>query len=240
MEILLSDAPFDIPLTLSRVTRAEVDTMLSQLGLYRGQTFYREHEEVLLHPVRVRTSHGDVVLGGMRAMCIVVHLDDGRKMPLLELSAGQTGHIEGASCPKDVAETLAVLGIDKDEPITFLRQLPPMEYTIMVGEKRRTVLNEGRASKIWGAIGERRLQFVSAGKGQPFLVEKILGGSRACEALEEKGIAPGKTISLVNVAPSQTLSLTTREPVVITTENRLHFHLPVDQAKCIYVKPSES
>jgi Fe2+ transport system protein FeoA len=239
MDIPLTEAPFDKPLTLSRVDREDVDAMLSQVGLFRGQAFTRENEEVLLHPVRVHTSSGDIVLGGLQAMRMIVHLDDGRKMPLLEMLPGQTGHIEGATCPNRIMETLSVLGLSADDPITFLRQLPPMDYTALVDRKKRVRINEGMAAKIWGRVGERRLQFVSAGKGQPFIVEKILGGFRAGQALEEKGIAPGKTISLETVAPAQTFSTTSREPVVITTEAGLHLHLPPGQAQHIYVKPAE-
>jgi Fe2+ transport system protein FeoA len=239
MEVPLSQAPFDQPLTLRRVENAELEAMLAHLGLSKGQTCFRQDEEVLLHPVRVRSANGDVVLGGGMAMRVIVHLEDGRRMPLTDLSAGQTGHIEGTTCEVKLAESLAVLGLRENDVITYLRQLPNMDYIAIVGQDRRERLTEGMAAKIWGRIGDRSLQFVSAGKGQPFVVEKILGGSRAFKALEEHGILPGKTIVLEGVAPTQSFAMTAHEPVVITTKDGLHLHLRPGQANRIFVKPSD-
>ncbi len=236
MEILLTNAPFDKPLTLSRVENTELEAMLSHLGLFRGQTFFRQNEEVLLHPVRVRAPQKDVVLGGGMAMRVIVHLDDGRRMPLTDLKTGQTGHIEGTTCEVRLAETLAILGLRENDRITYIRQLPHMDYVARVGKERRERLTEGMAAKIWGRIGDRFLQFVSAGKGQPFVVEKILGGPRSFKSLEERGIIRGETISLEGVAPTQALAMTTQEPVVITTEDGLHLHLRTGQANRIFVE----
>jgi Fe2+ transport system protein FeoA len=236
MELPLSEAPFDKPLALSHVKNTELEAMLSHLGLFRGQICFRQSEEVLLHPVRVRATIGEVVLGGGMAMRVIVHLDDGRRMPLTDLSAGQTGHIEGTTCEVKLAESLAVLGLHENDPITYLRQLPHMDYIALVGSKRRERLTEGMAAKIWGRIGDRFLQFVSAGKGQPFIVEKILGGERAFKALEGRGIVPGETIFLEGVAPTQALAMTVHEPVVITTEDGLHLHLRAGQANRIWVE----
>jgi Fe2+ transport system protein FeoA len=240
MEIQLSNAPFDSLLTLSAATNPELGAMLSRLGLFRGQKFVRQNEEILIHPVRVRAPVGEVVLGGRMATRIIVHLADGRRLPISDMSVGQTGHIEGTTCSARLLETLAVLGLSVDEPVTYVRQLPHMEYAALVGTERRERLTEGMAAKIWGRIGERSMQFVSAGKGQPFFVEKILGGQRASEVLEKKGIVPGSTISLQAVAPVQVLTMTVYEPVVITTEDGLHLHLRPDQAERIWVHPVEA
>jgi Fe2+ transport system protein FeoA len=237
MEMQLSNAPFDSPLALSTVTNPELDAMLARLGLFRGQRLFRQSEEVLLHPVRVRGSGGEVVLGGRMAMRVIVHLADGRRMPITDMSPGQTGHIEGTTCSPRLLEALNVLGLSIDEPITYLRQLPHMEYVVRVGTERRERLTEGMAAKIWGRFGGRSMQFVSAGKGQPFTVEQLLGGERAFTALQNKGIVPGKIISLEAVGPVQTFTMAVYEPVVITTEDGLHLHLRPDQAESIWVNP---
>jgi Fe2+ transport system protein FeoA len=167
---------------------------------------------------------------------IIVHLEDGRRMPLTDMAAGQTGHIEGTTCSLNLSESLSILNLSQDEPITYLRQLPHMNYTVLVEQIRRERITEGLAAKTWGRVDDRSMQFVSAGRGQPFVVEKILGGARAYDALVKKGISPGKTIVLEAVAPAQTLAMAVHEPVVITTYDGLHLHLRTDQASRILVK----
>ncbi|BBO84062.1 hypothetical protein DSCO28_46280 [Desulfosarcina ovata subsp. sediminis] len=240
MKISLTHAPFDRQLIISDITEAGVETLLSRLGLFRGDKFVREDEEVLLHPVRLRGEKGEVVLGGGMATRVIVHLDDGRRMPLTDMRTGQRGHIEGTTCSANLTEALNVLGLNEDEEVVYLRQLPSMDYTVAVGKSGRTVsIQEGMAAKIWGRIGERRLQFVSAGKGQPFFVEKILGGLRSTKALEEKGIAVGHTINLEAVAPAQIFNMAVQEAVVISTDDGLHLHLRPGQAERILVEPME-
>ena len=84
------------------------------------------------------------------------------------------------------------------------------------------------------------MQFVRSGKGQAFVVETILGGTRAHEVLAKKGISAGRTISLEGVAPSQSLTMASQEPVVITTDDGLHLHLRPGQAGRILVTQADS
>ena len=235
MDLPLIRAPFDRPLVLSAITDAELNDLLSRLGLFPGQAFVRENEEVLVYPVRVRSGGRDVVLGGGMAMRVIVHLDSGARLPLTDMVPGQTGHLEGITCTAHLAEALSVLGIGENETITCLRRLPHMDYTVLVGKGHRERISEGLAAKIWGCIGDRHLQFVSSGKGQPFDVEKILGGTRSFNILKEKGIYPGGRLTLQAVAPAQTIAMTSHEPVVITTDDGLHLHLRPGQAGHILV-----
>lgn len=236
MTTSLTKAPFDRPLVLNNITDSELESLLSRLGLLRGRTFIRENEEVLLRPIRLRGASGEVVLGGRMAMRVIVHLDDDRRMPLTDMTAGQSGHIEGTTGSITLENLLATLGLHQGERITYHRQLPPMDYTLLVGHDKKRRIPEGVAAKIWGHIGDRHMQFVSAGKGQAFVVEKILGGVRSMGTLDEKGISPGKTIVLDSVAPAQVLSMAVHEPVVITTDDGLHLHLRTSQADQILVE----
>ena len=235
MTIPLIRAPFDRPLILKDITEPDLEALLSRLGLFRGHTFVREEEEVLVHPVRVRGPHGEAVLGGGMAMRVIVHLDDGRRMPLTDMTAGQRGHIEGTTCSANLSDALNTLGLHENEEIVYVRQLPPMDYTVLVSHDMKQRIQEGMAAKIWGRIGDRHLQFVSAGKGQPFLVEKILGGSQSANTLRAKGITQGRTIALHAVAPAQIFNMATHTPVVISTNDGLHLHLRTRQAEHMLV-----
>ena len=235
MDMPLTKAPFNRMLILKAIAERELEKRLGHLGLFPGHAFSRQEEEVLVHPVRVRSTGGEAILGGGMAMRVIVHLDDGRRMPLTDLIAGQTGHIEGTTCSPRLQETLKVLGLDENEPVTYLRKLPHMDYRVLVGRARRERLNEGAAAKIWGCIGQRFMQFVSAGTGQRFTVKKILGGDRVSRMMEEMGIRPEEILVLESVAPAQTIAMTMLAPVVITTEDGLHLHLRPNQAEHVLV-----
>jgi Fe2+ transport system protein FeoA len=235
MTITLNQAPFDRPLTLSDITEPGVEALLSRLGLFRGDAFVRENEEVLVHPVRVRGGKGEVVLGGGMATRVIVHLNDGRRMPLTDMQTGQRGHIEGTTCSVNLTDALNTLGLHENEQVVYLRQLPSMEYSVLIGKDKKVRIQEGIAAKIWGRIGDRHLQFISSGKGQPFYVDKILGGLHSQELCKKKGIVPGHTISLLAVAPTQIFKTAAQASVVISTDHGLHLHLRPGQAKHIRV-----
>jgi len=236
MTIPLDQAPFDHALAISDITEPGLEALLSRLGFFRGNTgVVREDEDVMVHPVRVRGGKGEVVLGGGMATRVIVHLKDGRRMPLTDMHAGQRGHIEGTSCSTNLTDALNTLGLCEDGEIVYLRQLPPMDYTVLVGKDKKVRIQEGIAAKIWGRIGDRHLQFVSSGKGQPFYVEKILGGLRSQASCREKGMVVGHTISLHAVAPAQIFKMAAEASVVISTNDGLHLHLRPGQAKHILV-----
>ena len=235
MDTALTNAPFDSPLKLVSIEDPELEALLSHLGLYQGHTFTRLDEEVLLHPVRLQGPTGEVVLGGGMAMRIIAHLDDGWRIPLIDMTNGQTGHIEGTTGSRKMMEAMGVLGLNENDPITYLRKLPHMDYTVLVDDGRRERISEGLAAKIWGEVDRRPIQFVSAGRGQLFKVIMIFGGRQVAHALTEKGIAQGAILKLESVSPAQTFAMASHEPVVITTDDGLHLHLRRGQAKNIMV-----
>ena len=119
-------------------------------------------QEVLVRPVRVRGPKGEAVLGGGMAMKVVVHADDGRKLPLAEMGANETGHIEGITGGPGLSGALSVLGLGISDRVCFLRTLPPMEYITLLESGIRVRLTEGMAAKIWGRTTGEPLQYISA------------------------------------------------------------------------------
>ena len=104
-----------------------------------------------MHPVRVRGVKGEVVLGGGMATRVIVHLDDGRRMPLMDMKPGQRGHIKGTTGSINLADALNTLGLKEDGEIVYLRQLPRMDYTVVVRKNATVRIPEGMAAKVWGA-----------------------------------------------------------------------------------------
>jgi Fe2+ transport system protein FeoA len=174
------------------------------------------------------------------AMKIVVHLDDGRKMPLVEMRPGETGHIEGLTGGPELEGALKTLGLKDGDRITFVRKLPPMEYTTVIAAGGRVRLTEGMAAKIWGRMQDKPQQFVSARTGKEFHVEEIIGGSRARKMLQTLGVEPGKVLVLESVAQAQSLKMGARNPVVLSSREGLRLFLTPEDGRRILVREAEA
>lgn len=240
MSMSLTEAPLDKTLILAKVADPALALRLKRMGLFEGSEIVRLDKEVLVQPVRVRGPGGEeaVLCGGM-AMKIVVHLEDGRKLPLAEMERGESGHIEGLTGGPGLAGALEVLGLKIDDRIDCIRKLPPMEYIAHIEGSRRVRLTEGMAARIWGRMGDRLLQFASARVGEPFRVRDILGGNRATAMLCSRGIEAGKTLILEGVAQAQSLKDGFRNPVVISSREGLRLFLETKDATRIMVAEAE-
>ena len=239
MNIPLTEAPMGRPLVLTAVKDMDLARRLRLMGLFEGSEIMRLDEEVMLRPVRIRGPKGEAVLGGGMAAKVVVHLDDGRKMPLSEMKGGETGHMEGLTGGRDLADTLEILGLTLNDHIHFVRALPPMEYITIIENRGRVRLTEGMASKIWGEMLGQTLQFVSARAGEKFRVIKLLGGNRARRQLRSKGLEPGKILILEGVAQAQSLNPGLFNPVIVSSREGLRLFLGIDEGDKVLVREIE-
>ncbi len=236
----LSQAPCGRTLTLAKVENPNLEMRLRRMGLFEGKQLIRLDEEVLIQPVRVRGPKGEFILGGGMASRIVVHLDDGRKLPLPELKPGERGHVEGITCGSALEKSLDILGAKENDEITLIRKIPPMEYVTVVEKEGRVRLNEGLAAKIWGRMGEHHLQFACSSVREKFEVTDILGGRRVREALAVQGVIPGKTLILEGVEPAGTLFMGQQNHLlIISTPDGLRLFLQEREGQRIFVRVSE-
>ncbi|MGD8387086.1 MAG: FeoA family protein [Desulfobacteraceae bacterium] len=231
----LTDAAFGRPLIIKKMTDSELAMRLRRMGLFEESEIIRLDQEVLVQPVRVRGPSGEVVLGGGMGMKIVVHLDDERKLPLVEMQPGETGHIEGLTGGSELASALETLGLKPDDRVRFMRRLPPMEYITVIAGGGRVRLTEGMAAKLWGRMQDQELQFVSARVGEPFEVTRILGGQGARSMLEKRKIGPGRILTLEGVAQAQSLRSGVRNPLVINSREGLRLFLRQNEGEQILV-----
>jgi Fe2+ transport system protein FeoA len=235
----LIEAAFGMPLVIKKMANPELAMRLRRMGLFEGSEIVRLDQEVLVRPVRVRGPRGEAVLGGGMVMKIVVHLDDGRKLPLSEMKPGDGGHIEGLTGGKQLEAALERLGLKAHDRVAYVRQLPPMEYVTLAASGRRVRLTEGMAAKIWGQMQNRSLQFVSARAGVPFRVDQILGGTHSRLMLLARGIKPGDVITLEAVAEAQGLPATVRSPIIVFSREGLRLYLEETEGKMILVNEAE-
>lgn len=240
----LCSAERGIPLEVASIDDIELAARLYQVGLFEGSRIQRLDEEVSIRPVRVRNDSREAVFGGGMTMNIIVHIDDGRRLPLAELKSGESGHIEGVTRGGLLAEFMETLGFRPDTPITFLRSLPPMEYVTVTERGERVRLTEGMASKIWGTLDERPMQFASASAGKPFRVLRIFGNQASMRNFPESGILAGSVITLESVCQAQSFdmgglrcSASPRKPVIISGVDGLRLYLEREDSLKIRVLP---
>ena len=236
MCININDAPMGKPLILLSVTDTDLEERLNHLGLFYGSRIMRLEQEVQAETVRIIGPGGAVVFSGSMAMRTVVHLNDGRRLPLSEMSPGETGHIEGRTGGKTLAETFDAFGLKPDDPIQCERRLPPMDYVAVIENSCRVRLTEGMCAKIWGRMAERNIQFVSARTGEIFYVEKILGGKSGRDMFLLLGIIPGKKLVLEKVAQAGNLRIGKQTTLVIVSREGLRLFLDKEDAKHISVR----
>ncbi len=232
----LTEAPFEKPLFLVKVADSSFAARLRHMGIFEGMELIRIKEDVKLQPLRVRCRSGDAVIGGGMSAKIVVHLDDGRKLPLAEMEPDETGHIEGLTGGASLSDALNVLGFKNDERITLIRRLPPMEYVVFLEKKGRIHLTESMAAKIWGETGDKMLQFNYARKGKQFNVKSLLGGENAREMLRARGVEPGAVLVLEGINPARSFYMSKQNPIVVSTKKGLRLFLEQKNADKIFVK----
>lgn len=242
MYIPLTDAPCGTPLVFVKAKDIDLAVRLRRMGLFEGKELLRLDEEVLVQPIKVKGPKGEFILGGGMAARVIVHLDDGRKIPLLEMKPDDSGHVEGSTCGWILLEALNTFGFEIDEEIRFVRKIPPMEYVTLVEKTGRVRLNEGIAAKIWGRIHHRHIQFASARVKEDFEVLKILGGQNSRQTLASQGIRPGKILLLEGVEQADKLNMAEgiKNPLVISTRDGLRLFLRQREGKQIFVQDSVS
>ena len=239
MIISLSEAPFGKLLLVAEVSNERLARELDKIGIREGQELIRlEDDARALQPVRLRGPQGEVILSANMASGLVVHLDSGQIVPLLEMDSGDKGHLEGVTCVPDsgMTETYHVLGLHENDSVEFVHKQPSMEYTALVDKKKRVNLPGGMAAKLWGESLGHKLQFAMTGAGKDFRLEKILGGRSAQERIGGMGLKPGDTLVLEDVRPAQTVRLAVRDPIAVSTPENLRFWLPPQAANLLMVK----
>ena len=242
MIIPLSQAPAGQELVLAAVRDQGLARELGRLGLSPGVALTRmEDEGGLIRPVRIRGPRGEAVLSGNMASGLVVHLDDNRIVPLLEMEPRDKGHLEGVTCSPGsaMADTFKTLGLKENDTVEMLHRIPAMEYLVLVEGKKRISLSCGLAAKIWGRSQGRELQLAVAGAGKEFRVEQLLGGTPAQERIKGLGLTPGASLVLEEVRPAQAVRLAACDPVVVSTGGELRFILPPHAAAVMMVRPRQ-
>ncbi len=234
--IPLYDAPFDCPLELFHIENKYLAAQLQKMGLFVGNEISRLDESLIAQAVRIRTKTGEVVLSGGMGIKTIIHLPDNRRIPLLDMDPGESGHIEGTTGGHSLVQILTNLGLKDDEEITLMRKLPPMEYTTRLNHGRLIQLTEGDAARILGDSHGQIVQFSFASTHNDFQVCELLGGNKALSRLQHIGIEKESTLTLVSVSSAQPLRLDNHNQLVISSPDGLHLHLPQQAGQTISVR----
>ncbi|MBG0774896.1 MAG: FeoA domain-containing protein [Desulfovibrionaceae bacterium] len=235
MLLTMDKAPCDTPLVLVALEDSVLAARLARMGLNPGDEIVRLDEEVAPGPVRIKGPAGEVVLAPGMAAKVIAHHDDGHMTPILEMTPGERGHVEGLLCGESLEWGLAVLGLQENDRVEMRHRIPPMEYTVLV-DGAPVRLPEGAAAKVWGRQAGRDLQLCMAATGKPFEVLQLLGGERAVALLERNGIVPGKVVVPERVASARIMWRHDRKQIVVESRSGLRLYLRPDQARRIIVR----
>lgn len=233
----LTNAPFEKSLILVKVADHSLALRFRNMGVFEGMELIRLKEDVKLQPIRVGGSKGDAVIGGGMSSKIIVSLNDGgRKSSLSEMEPGETGYIARLTGGSGLSNALKILGFEKNERITLIRRLPPMEYNAFIEKKGKIRLTESMAAKIWGEMDGKMVQFNFVQKKKKFFVKSLLGGQNAVEMLHSRGIETGIVLILEGIRPARNLYMCKNNPTVVSTKDGLRLFLKEKDCEQIFVK----
>lgn len=233
----LVDAPVNKELVILQITQPGLASWLHRLGLFVGSQIIRNDDEIQYHPVRVRGLKGDVVVPAGLGIKVFVHLENGEKKPLTEMTKKDVGHIETIVGGKGATNALELLGIKEDIDIAFIRDLPHMDYITVIDKKERTRLSEGEAAKIWGAVsGDELGQFYFSKRDRDFIAHEILGGRKIKEHLSTHGVKPGTVLRLEKIEQAQELHKPKTGQLPVSSLEGLRLYLNQSQASKIIVR----
>ncbi len=236
----LIDAPINASLKIVEITALDGSILkewLAHLGLFAGTVIMRHDDELHYHPLRVRGENGDVVIPAGFGLKTIVHIDNSDiRKPITEMEKGEIGHIESIGGGKGLQKALEKLGLTVDSKVTFLHDLPHMDYVTVIDRNHRTRLSEGEAAKIWGKYQDgREGQFYFSRKGEKFTVTDVLGGPRAKKHLEAHGVKARNTMVMETVEQAQTLHKPDADHVIISSTGGLRLYLTPERAERIIV-----
>ncbi|WP_282755839.1 FeoA family protein [Desulfuromonas thiophila] len=233
----LDQAPFDQPLEVQAILAEPWRQQLGKMGFGRGCRIVRLDETLQAQTVRVRGKNGEVVLSAGMGLQTIVHLDgDGRRIPLIDMEPGQTGHLEGTTASADLAAALEQLGFHENDPIRLIRKLPPMDYLTLLEGQGLLRLSEGDAARILGRSGSQIRQFSLTSAEADFEVLQLLGCPRAIERLQRLGIWPDTRLRLLEVRSKRICRFSGDQQLMVTSQDGLHLHLPLEAGKQILVR----
>ena len=235
MTTTLTQAPVGVPLIVSHISGGAFAERMSRLGLYQGAGLTRLNAGVAVEPVKIRGVKGDAILSGWLAGQVVIHLDDGRLLPLPECSPHDKGHVEGITGRTEVETALHELGIVENDYIEMVRRMPPMRYTFSVNGRGSFQMDESTAAHLLGITPGGQIQFSSVGLGEVFTVSSILPGGGAQSALASLNIKEGSILVLTSVAISQPLAFSRDHPVACVTKPGLRLYFREEDAGNIHV-----
>lgn len=236
----LIDAPVNAELTIVKIVSLDLVTWLNHLGLFVGNQLTRHGDEINFHPVRVRGESGDVIVPSGLGIKALVHLENGERKPLTEMSKKDVGHLETILGGRGCEKALNRLGLEIDSEITFLRALPHMDYIVVINKSQRTRISEGEAARIWGITEEKiEGQFYFAKRGDVFTVTEILGGKGVNEHLATHGVSLGSSMVLEGIEQAQQAHAPSEKKITVSSLGGLRLYLNLRQAGQIIVKSND-
>ncbi len=236
-----SNAPSGILLHVDEIEDKKLESELFRMNVHKNSIVYKMDAESDMHTVRIKTAHGERVLAGGMGGKILAHLEDDRKIPIIEMKPKEKAHIEALEGGEELAAAFQALGLNNGDEFEMVRCLPPMFYVVEVKGKKQIKLSEGMAAKIIGKTkNKKECQFTNASAKVPFTVEKILGGKSSKKIMDSLNIQESDVLTLLSVENAPIYSMSKNEKFMMVTNEGLRVLLKKNQADTIKVSAKEA
>jgi Fe2+ transport system protein FeoA len=211
--------------------------MLATLGLTEGALISKVATGGMSAPVWLRGPWGQAIVDGESADGIFVRLDGGQIRSATALQPHQKAYYLGGVPTNDI---LNKLGIQPEQSIRLMRKLPLMTYVVQGAQKKVVRIDCKSATRIWGLMDGRKMQFAAALVKRLFAVESILGENDSSSRLSALGIRAGVDLTLLRLEQIPDSGQNDPGCITIAKTNHLQIHIPATVAANIFVRSCEA
>ena len=184
---------------------SEIKAYLGDLGIVEEtELTLLASEPVHAHvgPISSKLTDKEVIVSQGWADKIFVE-KEGAVLPLLRLEKGDRGVVKSIEGGKDFEGWVSDLGLNEGSEVEFLTHIPDETLILKVGDEV-IKMGPGRLSRVWVQDEGKTIQINYLEQGKKAKVNKVIGGTRHKQEMEEVGIKEGIEIILVGKELSET------------------------------------
>lgn len=221
---------------IAEIRDEELSMKLASYGLFKNSLITKvDPEYAQFATVKISTKRGTASIPGSLAKHVSVRSGRGPVKSIYELEEGKSANVtEIDGCEKTVAR-LKILGVEKGVRLKLLRNLPHMEYLVLVNNRVRARISEAVAASIIGESLNMHKQFSFARKGRAFTVKSVVAGEKISAYLDNIGIAEGVDITLEGIEPGKDIPFEDEGSISVYALEGFHMKISEASAEKIIV-----
>lgn len=223
-------------LRIIEIRDVELARNLSTYGIFKNSYVTKLNPDDSRFPVlKISCKNGTIAIPGHLAKYIKLRLSKSNEKEIYDIEEGKTGTVSHIEDEKNAIERLSRLGIETGIRIKILRQLPHMEYVVLVNSKRRIHLPESIAATIVGTVKEETKQLSFSRRGRTFIIKDIVQEKEYTTFLSNSGIVADAILSLEGIEAGKDIVFDEDGAYIIYTMEGYRLTLSTETASKIMV-----